>query len=452
MSTKRTRQARAEEAAQRFKVSGRSPLVIEFAGVPKAGKTSTLNQVQAFLKRCGFVTSVVIERASICPIRDKKHSNFNIWTACTTLAQILEKTQVPPRTEDPDILILDRGLFDSIWWLSLMERLARIRKAEREEVERFLLADEWRQRISGVFVMSVSADDALKREQGVLPVIGHEGSIMNRDVLEQCRVVVNETTARLEKQFRLFTVDTSDPRFNTQPKACEAVVDKVLDWIEEQLQEDILSLDKGTIVGIFNKMRYADAVHSSALIEAFLSDGDFRARAAVEADPTRVQALPVVVVRNAKGDVLRLKRKEQDMKNPLHGEFVIWAGGHVRKEDAEDGSSLLGCAVRELQEELRISVEPAELRLLGAVYADEGGKTSQHAAIVYEWRAQTDDVAVALSNAEFFERRGNSLSGKFVAVDQLVHDVDAGRISESWSDEVVRRFLAPDWEFKPKLL
>src|SRR5690349_25039068 len=132
-------QERAEAAAAKFRESGRPAIVVEFAGLPKAGKTSTLSQVYSFLRRCGFRCEVVVERASVCPIRDKKHSNFNIWTASTTLAQILEKTQTPPRPDDPEILILDRGLFDAIAWLAMMERLARIRREEREATERFLL-------------------------------------------------------------------------------------------------------------------------------------------------------------------------------------------------------------------------------------------------------------------------------------------------------------------------
>jgi predicted ATPase len=129
-------QIRAENAAEHFAATARKPIVIEFAGVPKAGKTTTLGQLQSFLKRCGFRVEVVIERASVCPIRDKKHSNFNVWTACTTLAQILEKTQDPPRIDDPHILILDRGLFDSICWLTFMERLERIRTDDRKMIER----------------------------------------------------------------------------------------------------------------------------------------------------------------------------------------------------------------------------------------------------------------------------------------------------------------------------
>ena len=148
----------------------RKPLVIEFAGVPKAGKTTTLSHVQTFLKRCGFHTDVVVERASVCPIRDKKHANFNIWTACTTLAQILEKTQNPPRPGDPQILFLDRGLFDAICWLTMMERLSRLRSDEKACVQQFLAIDDWRKRISAVFVMLVSPKDAMEREQGILPV------------------------------------------------------------------------------------------------------------------------------------------------------------------------------------------------------------------------------------------------------------------------------------------
>src|SRR5258708_7140329 len=141
-------QLRAESAALRFSQNARKPLVIEFAGLPKAGKTTIVGHVQTFLRRCGFKVEVVVERASVSPIRDKKHPNFNVWTATTTLAQVLEKTQTPPAEDDPHILILDRGLFDSIWWLAFMERLSRLRPEDREIMERFLTINDWRDRIT----------------------------------------------------------------------------------------------------------------------------------------------------------------------------------------------------------------------------------------------------------------------------------------------------------------
>lgn len=56
---KSERQLRAERLVERFRVAGRKPVVLEFAGVPKAGKTTTLGHLQAFLKRCGFRVETV---------------------------------------------------------------------------------------------------------------------------------------------------------------------------------------------------------------------------------------------------------------------------------------------------------------------------------------------------------------------------------------------------------
>jgi hypothetical protein len=79
---------------------------------------------------------------------------------------------------------------------------------------------------------------------------------------------------------------------------------------------------------------------------------------------------------------------------------------------------------------------------VGAVYSDTGERIAKHVAIAYEWRAATDDVAMVLSRAEFFERRGTSLSGRFVSIENLARDVKEERISEPWSVELVREYLA----------
>jgi predicted NUDIX family phosphoesterase len=448
-------QQRAEAAAERFRTA-RKPVVIEFAGVPKAGKTTTLGQVHAFLKRCGFRVEVVVEHASICPIRDKKHANFNVWTACTTLSQILEKTQIPSRPGDPDVLILDRGLFDAVNWFAVMERLARIRKAERELIEKFLLLDDWRKRISGVILMTASPTDSMDRERGYLPVDDATGSIMNEDVLRTMLETTRETAARLggRNQFRVFEVDTSQGVSAGPQTTAEQVADLVLQLIEEQLEEEILFLPADTVAPLFKTGTWIDKTAAEQLVELFTTKGVFRGRETVESDSGLVQALPVVVVRNRRGDLLRLKRREQRKDNPLHGKIVIWAGGHVRREDGANGPSIGHGAVRELQEELRLSVEPGELEMLGAVWirGRDGDRTRRHVAIVHEWRARTDDVAVALSATEFFERRGTSLSGSFVSPHRLATDVDDGRICEPWSVEIAR-YLLPEGDLvEPRLV
>ena len=367
MKTNINLQSRAKSVSAQFAERARRPLVIEFAGVPKAGKTTTLSHVQTFLKRCGFRTEVVVERASVCPIRDKKHANFNVWTACTTLSQILEKTQNPPLSEDPQILFLDRGIFDSICWMTMMERFSRIRNDQRKHIQEFLMIDDWRKRISAVFVMLASSKDAMKREQGLLPVDEATGSIMNIEVLEQIRETNLQCVAELGSNFRIFPIDTSSGETKDSPKrTAEVVAETIVGLAEEHVSEEILSCPNQIVTNLFRDKNFIDASAAVPLIQRFTRNcpEDFDSRDKVEQDTSRIQALPIVIVRKANGDVLRLCRREKKNKNPLHEKVVIWAGGHVRREDAATGNPLVSCAIRELEEELRLQLEPTSLSLV----------------------------------------------------------------------------------------
>ena len=399
MDTIKSLQDRAKAIASQFDGKARHSLVIEFAGVPKAGKTTILGQVQTFLKRCGFRTEVVVERASVCPIRDKHHMNFNVWTVCTTLSQILEKTQNPPREGDPQILFLDRGIFDAVCWMTMMEERSRIRRDQREKIEQFVLIDDWRKRISAVIVMLASASDSIKREQGLLPVDGSVGSIMNTDTLEHFRKTAIECIDRLDGEFRIYKIDTSFGETKDCPrKTAEVAVNTIIDLAEELIAEEILSCPSNLVNDVFGDKNFVDVSAGKTLIEYFTRGDpeDFHPREEVEDNLQRIQALPIVVVRNASGDVLRLRRREKKKDNQLHDKIVIWAGGHVRREDSEGGDPLISGAVRELEEELRLKLEVSDLKLLGAVYFDDGKRAARHVAIVYEWTAPTDDVLSSL--------------------------------------------------------
>jgi predicted NUDIX family phosphoesterase len=266
---------------------------------------------------------------------------------------------------------------------------------------------------------------------------------MNEPVLEQMLSTTRQTAERLNRAFRIFQVDTSGSNPDGPRKTAEEVASIVLDLIEEQLEEEILFLPAADVTGLFAGLSAIGAREAESLVAVFAERGQFQSRDTVEANESLVQALPVVVVRNRNGQVLRLRRREQRTEDLLHQKVVIWAGGHVRREDGTNGSSILRGAVRELQEELRLSIDPGRLRLLGAIHLHNEVRTHtrKHAAIVYEWRAEFDDVAVALSSVEFFERRGNSVSGSFVSIEELAKDVDAGTISEPWSTEIVRHML-----------
>ena len=58
------------------KIKLRRPILIEFCGSPKAGKTTTITSLNIFFKRNGFRTKILAERAGICPVIKKNPSIF----------------------------------------------------------------------------------------------------------------------------------------------------------------------------------------------------------------------------------------------------------------------------------------------------------------------------------------------------------------------------------------
>jgi predicted ATPase len=108
-------------------------LVIEFGGTPKAGKSTAIAALAKFLRRHKIPVRVVIERASVCPIRDKSQSFFNVWTACTSLAQMLAALD-----GEPGVTILDRGIFDALVWIHLHHHNGQLTNDEYRRIIDFL--------------------------------------------------------------------------------------------------------------------------------------------------------------------------------------------------------------------------------------------------------------------------------------------------------------------------
>lgn len=92
------------------RVRPRRPIVIEFSGSPKSGKTTAISSLDIFLRRNGFRTKVLTERASVCPIPNKFDPVFNVWTGCAALNQSLLGTKRSRLTRHP--LHLVRVLFE----------------------------------------------------------------------------------------------------------------------------------------------------------------------------------------------------------------------------------------------------------------------------------------------------------------------------------------------------
>jgi hypothetical protein len=89
----------------KLKEKGPRPLFIEFSGTPKSGKTTVATGLDLFFRRNDFAVEKIYERASTCPIGNKQHMHFNVWTACATLNAMLTTLQY-----DVDVVIVDNSV------------------------------------------------------------------------------------------------------------------------------------------------------------------------------------------------------------------------------------------------------------------------------------------------------------------------------------------------------
>ena len=104
---------------RRISKTPNKPYVIEFTGTPRTGKTSIINQLEDLFKKGGFKTSVLEEfttskkyKQEIYPhLKDQYKSVINTEIPKHVLKQLEEEI-----SNNPDIIIVDRSLFDRLIW------------------------------------------------------------------------------------------------------------------------------------------------------------------------------------------------------------------------------------------------------------------------------------------------------------------------------------------------
>jgi len=138
------------------------PLVIEFAGTPSAGKTTALRGLAAVLRARGYRMALVEEKAKQGnPVRDKHHVQFNLWTACTTIADI-----VGALWSEVDVVLVDRGPFDQLAWAEWSRRCPDnpLPEHDRGVFHSCLRTETLSSMVDLVLVMTVDPSEAMRRD------------------------------------------------------------------------------------------------------------------------------------------------------------------------------------------------------------------------------------------------------------------------------------------------
>lgn len=412
----------------------RRPIIIEFCGTPKSGKTTTITSLNIFLKRNNFRTKILSERASVCPVKDKKHPHFNIWTMCSTIAEILHCYS---SKENFDIIIADRGIFDALCWFEWLnlndtKENPRLDDDNYKALTNFALMNIWTNIIDLVYVFIAKPSTSIDREYATL-LTKKKGTIMNTKTLASINDAIHSAVEKYGDQFRkLIKIDTTNEQ-NNQNKVGASVTGVILETLEGLLVEkigyfakDIRPLLK---VGINN---YEDIIKEQKL--------KFDKRDIVEIRDC-IQPLPIAVITDRKREHILVVKKNNDRTSkgsPERGRLLAYLGGHLREEDYIDNNlkkSIKFCLHRELEEELNesIAVDKSEKFIIYTPYND---KSKRHLAICHVITLDLEERNFKLDESEFIQRKGKTLHGRVVKVSELNSKYNE---LEDWSKMILEK-------------
>jgi hypothetical protein len=195
-----------------------SPVVAEFAGSPKSGKSTTIDIVSHLYKRVGFSVYAPSEGASKrSPYALRKELvAFNSWTMNYAISELLVSYHAVDR---PDLILLDRGPFDSLAWMRVMKKQGRLSDEDFEVIERFVLLPIWSELVSRIYIFTCDPEISLKREHEAKLVKG-PGTAMNPETLSDLFEEYNAVRNQLDA-YPMKPIVTSD---DTSPKSTSAEI------------------------------------------------------------------------------------------------------------------------------------------------------------------------------------------------------------------------------------
>jgi len=409
--------------------TGQRPLFIEFSGTPKSGKTTCAGRLELFLRRNNFKVRMLTERASTCPISKKTHISFNTWTACMTLAQMLEATD-----GSEQVIIIDRGIFDALWWMDFHEKRNRLSPENKEKIYNFLLLENWRKMIDIVFLLKTSPQSALNRE--CTDLLTHKpGEIMNETTLKQINESIDSVYKSTKSLFRcIIPIDTTGMEVI---KNVEIITRKTLEALHNFIDEEVVVIRKKLIQkDILEGGLITNSSAISSITGIIRTSFNTLRRSNVENDSTYLQIVPCGIIK-FKDTLLFLRRHEESQNHRMHNKYTVWAGGHMRMDDLGQKDPLLGGLNRELAEELLIE-SPLAIKRIALVLDNSNFHSSLHLGVVYLVEVNSPNVAIALDQKEFKERKGKSLSGKFLSLNDISKEHEG---LDSWSYFILKNYF-----------
>lgn len=410
----------------------RRPIIIEFCGSPKAGKTSSITALNIFLKRNGFKTVVLTERASVCPISDKQSPIFNVWTSSGTINEINEKMdKANSGGESIDVILCDRGIFDALCWFRWLKNRNKMSEDEYNILTDFAMLNRWQKNIDLVYVFMTTPDESIRREYANL-LTEKRGSIMKEEILAQYKESVEETLQEYKKAFRATCVEDTT---NREPNDVSyEVTEKTLTTLRDMLMEKIGYIER-------SKLALSNGLIDYETIKDSLEKVNYDLRKSVESNKDYIQPIAIaIIISEDENSILCVKKtkKSTDVSSPEFGQTLLYVGGHMRLEDSTVSCKcfadiLANTLERELFEELGISVSINKKSKPYVIYDSTEESSKKHLAVGWVVKLG-EETKLRLDSYELVQKRGKSKSGTFIPFGNVTEE---DMSLEAWSKYIL---------------
>lgn len=136
-------------------------MIIEFAGLPRSGKSSCIAVVRDYFLRSGHSVRMAGEGARSCPFSNQYRIEIACWTANQALNSILEaKLSIRPET----LILQDRGLFDALAFFNLLHLEGLISEEMLTHFVNYFANPRWTRFVDLVILFDVSPNTAIERD------------------------------------------------------------------------------------------------------------------------------------------------------------------------------------------------------------------------------------------------------------------------------------------------
>jgi thymidylate kinase len=208
------------------------PFMIEFTGSPSSGKTTTITELDKFLRRQGFRVLRPQEGAEVIRHIERTTPVYNIRTGLYALAMLIDESC----GNNYDVMIFDRCIFDAYCWMMYWSEKNKLTSEEKNIIQSFFTSKFWASSIDAAYFMVCDPKKAMERELKIAlsSKLGETTNPATIETLVRRYKEAHKNLSLSHPQIRL--IDTTDIG---EQEMIESIAMDILNILEEKSKKPV---------------------------------------------------------------------------------------------------------------------------------------------------------------------------------------------------------------------